>query len=411
MKIFFRILIIFLFLSAGLLTGEVSLSRIKERVEKTGKLKFKENVEVNYLDRNSFNNYINSWFEKEYAGEQFEKDELFLKIMGFISDNISLKKLKKRLIINNAGGFYDEKSKVLYALKEHGLVDPVYSLIVVHELRHAIQDQHFGLSNIIGRLSDLDDRKIAALAAIEGDAMLILSLYAQKFTPFPVPPELSSSKYNSDALLTFSPIKFSYNLGNIPDVLKYQLTMPYVKGLKFVFHILKKKKWKGVNSILKYPPDSSEQILHPEKYLKREKPVKIEIRFIPENYDLYSQGAIGEFFLNVMMMKNGNYTDIAKGWGGDKFRLYKNEQNYFLMWESAWDKEEYCSDFFYNFKRYLERKFEVSFKKGNVKGNPFYAGRSDNDYVFIRKLKEKMFFTKTNDRIEINKFINGGYYD
>lgn len=411
MKTFFRVSIIILLFFVLLLQGGVSVSRMKERIEKIGKLKFKDHIEVNYINRDTFNRYINSYYEKEYSDVQFRKDELFLKIMGFVSGKVSLKSLKKRIILNNAGGFYDEKSKKLYALREHGLIDPVYSLIVVHELRHALQDQYFGLTQLLGSLSDFDDRKIALLAALEGDAMLVLSLYAQKFTPFPIPPELSSSGYNSDALLSFSPIKFSYNLGNIPDVLKHQLIMPYVEGMKFVYHILKKKKWKGVNSILKSPPDSSEQILHPEKYLKREIPVDISIGFVPEGYDIYFQGTIGEFFLNVLLMKKGNYKDVAIGWGGDKFKLYKKEKDYYLIWESAWDKEEYSSVFFHNFKRYLERKFEISFKKGNINGSPFYAGKSDTDYIFIRKFREKIFFTKTNDRVEINRFINGGYYD
>ncbi len=404
--IFLFVLIVFLLIPDG-----VPLSKIKERIEKTGRLKFKGSVDINYLSGAMFRTYIEHYYNKIHPVGLSEKEEFFLRTMGFYYSNKTLDEIRKNVIKNNAGGFYDEKTKKLFVISDHINSDPVYLLVLVHELRHVIQDQYFDLSEMEGELSDFDDRKLAVIAALEGDAMLLMSKYAEKHTPFPVSPELSDSGYNSDALLSFSPIKFSYNLGELPPVIKYHLTMPYMWGLKFTFEAYKKKKWKSVNKILSNLPESTEQILHPKKYFKREKPIRTKIGYVPQGYKVSHSGTIGEYMLNILLMQDDDYKDYASGWGGDTFKMYRKKGNYFFVWESVWDKEEYCSRFYTDYRNFLETGFSVSFKEGNVKGNPFVAGRIDGHFYFLRKLGKSLFYVKTNDRKEINNFINGGYYD
>ncbi len=403
--------LLFSFLLYGILSSAIPVSKVKERIEKVGRLKFKGSVEFRHLSSSSFREYLQDYFEQTYPSGTSEKETRFLYLMGFLKSERSVNKLRRRVIENNAGGLYDEKSGKLMIISDHMKSDPVYQLIHVHELRHALQDQHYNISHLLGNRSDFDDRKLAVTAALEGDAMLLMTQYAEKFTPFPVSPELSLSGYNSDALLSFSPIKFSHNLNDLPAIIKYHLTMPYINGLKFVFTVFKKGKWKSVNNILKDPPVSSEQILHPEKYLKRELPADSEPVHKPEGYELYHSGTIGEYLLNILLMEKNNYKDVASGWGGDTFKLYKKENSYVLIWKSVWDKEEFCERFYTDFRLFTESAFGISYKNGNIKGNPFVAGRNEGQYLFIRKFGKTMFYMKTNNRKEMNKFINGGYYD
>jgi len=411
MKRPFFAFLLFSFLLYGILSSAIPVSKVKERIEKVGRLKFKGSVEFRHLSGSSFREYLRDYFEKTYPSGTSEKETGFLYLMGFLKSERSVNNLRRRVIENNAGGLYDEKSGKLMIISDHMNSDPVYQLILVHELRHALQDQHYNISHLLGNRSDFDDRKLAVTAALEGDAMLLMTQYADKFTPFPVSPELSLSGYNSDALLSFSPIKFSHNLNDLPPVIKYHLTMPYINGLKFVFTVFKKGKWKSVNNILKDPPVSSEQILHPEKYLKRELPADSEPVHKPEGYELYHSGTIGEYLLNILLMEKNNYKDVASGWGGDTFKLYKKENSYVLIWKSVWDKEEFCERFYTDFRLFTESAFGISYKSGNIKGNPFVAGRNEGQYLFIRKFGKTMFYMKTNDRKGMNKFINGGYYD
>jgi len=409
-RLFYTTLVM-MFSLYGIFFAEISVSKIKERVEEISRTRFKASLKIDIVSRDAFKVYIRKYFDKTYRVEMSLKENKFLYLMGFLKKGESLNEIRKRVIENNAGGLYDENSGRLMIINEHISFDPVYKLVLVHELRHALQDQHFNISRMLGTLSDFDDRKLAIMAVLEGDAMLVMSQYAKKYTPFPVSPELSTSGYSSDSILSFSPIKFSHNLDNMPAVVKSNLTMPYIQGLKFILEVYRKGKWKGINKVLTNPPVSTEQILHPKKYFNGETPVTVSITYSPKGYDIYHSGTIGEFMLNILLVGKKEYNNIASGWGGDTFNLYTKDDSYVLIWKSVWDKKKYCSRFFTDFRNFTEELFGLSYRKGNVKGNPFLAGKSEGSYLFIRKVGKTFFYVKTNNRKEMNNFINGGCYD
>ncbi len=400
--------IILLLVNFVLISNQQSIEGLKKEVVEIGRLKFKSDIQVKYFDKKELKNYIEQLFAREYPPGLMDKEALFIRLMGFgDGKKIDLREARRKILLENVGGLYNEKTGELYALDEYRNVDFMNSLILVHELRHGIVDHHFKLSDLLAERppSDFDDRKLALLAAIEGDATFVMV----KFSDFDA--GLLTSGFNSDTLLSFLPSGNNARLSDAADILKHQFIMPYLEGLKFVDYIFSKKKWTGVNRILLAPPLSSEQILHPGKYLKKEPPVQVVIDYRPGGYTLYHAGVIGEYYLNILMKPKDKYIDYARGWGGDKFEIYKNDSFYCLLWESAWDKPEYCSNFYHDFKRFIEKKFEINFRKGSKPGRDFAAGSSADGYFFISQLKNKLFYVRTDDRKQINNFISGGHYD
>jgi hypothetical protein len=389
---------------------QVTLDQLKKQVAFIGKLDFKEEVPVQYLNRQQLKEYIEGVVEREYPKEMAEREALFIRLMGFVTRPIDLKAARQKIMVDNAGGLYNEKSNELLVLEEYRELNMIHALIIAHELRHAIQDQHVDLSRFLGASPDFDDRKLARLAALEGDATLVMAQFSRKFSAIPLRPELLSS-YNSDTLLSYSPLANTAQLHRSPAIVKYQLMMPYIEGLKFMNFIFKKRKWSGVNGVLSRPPTSSEQILHPGKYLKNEQPVEVVIHHKPAGYRLYHSGVVGEYLLNILLLQEGQYVDHAAGWGGDSFALYREGERYFLLWESVWDKERYLGHFFFAFKAFLERTFKVNFRRGRRGDWEFLAGQSDFGYFFLQRHGSDIFFVRTNDRKGINEFISGGLYD
>lgn len=412
---YMRKILVFLILSTFLfevtLDGQtISVEELKKQVAAAGKLEFRSDLPVKYLDRSRLKAYVDSLIDREYSEESARKESRFLYLMGFLEQPVDLKSLRKKILVENAGGFYNEKTGELFILEEFRNMNMINSLIVVHELRHAIQDQHVDLSRLLDKYSDFDDRKLAVLASVEGDAMFVMAKFSRDFSSIPLDPELLTS-YQSDALMSFSPLADTALLHRSPDIIKFQLMMPYIEGLKFTNNIYKRKKWKGVNHVLKAPPVSSEQILHPEKYLKNEVPVEVTIIFKPDGYQSYHSGVVGEYMLNILLRGDGPYVDHADGWGGDAFTLFQKEEKYFLLWESCWDSEKSVSYFFYVFKKFLETNFRLTFRSGKVVEYPFLAGQSRFGYFFLWRQGKEIFYARSNDRIQMNKFISGGLYD
>jgi hypothetical protein len=224
------------------------------------------------------------------------------------------------------------------------------------------------------------------------------------------PGEFGAS-FSPETILSLSSVAGATELPHSPDLVKYQLLMPYLEGLKFSSTIFDKKKWSGLNRVLKRPPLSSEQILHPEKYLLDEKPLSVEIRYIPNGMDQYHSGVVGEYFLNLLLKTDKPAVNTASGWGGDRFILYRNPGLWMLIWESLWDRESDCARFSADFQRWIEKKFSVVFIPGGAGRVPFVAGESPADYFFLQKDGSRLFYVRTNDRQKINEFISGGLYD
>lgn len=386
----------------------LTIQELKQRVTTLGQLDFKTDIPIKYFSKDRLRKYIGDRVDDEYNTELVEKEELYFQLMGFSNQPIGVKNLYKKILMANAGAQYNEKTKELFVLNGYQSLNMMNAMIVVHELRHAIQDVHFDLTALLGKYSGYDDRGLALISAIEGDA----SFTALLFNGFN--PELLMSTYNSDPVLSFSPIGNTTLLYKMPNIVKQRFIMPNIDGLRFLTAVFTKKKWKGINDILASPPDSSEQILHPEKYLKREKPIAVTVQYQPEGYQLFHSGVIGEYYLNVLLAttkKTDKYQDFANGWGGDMFNIYRKSSSYFLVWKSAWDNEKFCSSFAFLLKQFIENTFQVNFKEGNIRGSSFIAGQGGDNYFFIRKARNEMIYIRTNDRNQMNKFIYGGNYD
>src|SRR6202023_1962189 len=126
-------------------------------------------------------------FHEDLPPERLAAVELSLKALGLIPEAMDLKTFYPELLSSQIAGFYDPHRKVLAVVDRPGGLlgkdaanqfgaDAVRKMedgLLVHELTHAIQDQHFDLD----RLSDpdpLSDGGVARLALVEGDATLVM---------------------------------------------------------------------------------------------------------------------------------------------------------------------------------------------------------------------------------------------
>jgi hypothetical protein len=388
-------------------TQQYLIRDLKKAVVEIGKLDFLTDIPIIYVDKKKLKKYIETVVDEEYPDELSKKEGVFLQLMGFSDRRLNLKSMRKRILVNNARGMYNERTKELLATSDYRNVDMMKAMILVHEMRHAVQDEHYNLKEILGTYSDYDDRKLARLSAVEGDAAFI----SVQFSGFNA--GLLSSTFDSDPLISFSPIGNTAQLYKSPEIIKQQLIMPYIYGLRFVTTVFQKKKWKGLKRVLSSPPDSTEQVLHPDKFLKQEKPDEVDIKYKPGKYPLYHSGVIGEHYLNVLLMdkKQSGYVDYALGWGGDTYKIYGNAASYFMIWKSVWDKEKYCSSFYFDFRRFIERRYSINFKDGSLNGGIFVAGQSKDGYFFLRFVRNEMIYVRSNDKDQMNKYIFGGNYD
>jgi hypothetical protein len=129
----------------------------------------------------------------------------------------------------------------------------------------------------------------------------------------------------------------------------------YDDGLCFVTNVLPKVP-AGFESIFTRLPSTTEQLLHPDRYLANEParpvtPVALAASLGP-GWKEQGKGVLGEYTLQNVLMAglSGDRPRVqraAEGWGGDAFTVYeRDETTKLLQLETVWDTPEDAGDFF-----------------------------------------------------------------
>jgi hypothetical protein len=246
----------------------------------------------------------------------------------------------------------------IYVIKENfdpwRLPDSEATLI--HELTHIWQH---GLSNPI-----TFDQDKAHAALIEGDASFMNDYFVNwtKAQSKPISPSVDNVLLS---LIDNSRLDGVYP--DIPGTISNLNYFPYTQGGVFVSALYQNGGWATINRAYEgYSPETTEQILHPEKYFANEtaQPVSAPTTvdntwtLIPTSYG-QSSNTYGEFFIQDML---GNWLKAncgqeaqkaAAGWGGDKFIYYEKGNDYLFTWNITWGSADDALEFYQAFNNMM----------------------------------------------------------
>jgi PGF-CTERM protein len=246
---------------------------------------------------------------------------------------------------------------------------------LVHELVHALQDQHFNLTRpeLNGKTEDENN---AANGIVEGDANYVEERFRQRCND-------PDHAYNGSCV---RPTSGGAGGGDIHVGILVISFQPYSDGPVLVDRIYQEGGWDAVNEVYDDPPASSEQVVHPEKY-PDEKPADLEYEdrsnedwevLVLEGNDSVNYATFGEGGLFAMVwypsytersdqvvpynhlfdVPPGSYATynydfwITDGWNGDELYPYvptdQEEYDYEetgYVWKLKWDTERDAKQF------------------------------------------------------------------
>ena len=331
-------------LLGGLLGGgEVTGERLQEEVAEAGGLPFREKVEVAFLGREELAAYLRDFFDAEYPVALARVDERLLQAFDLLPPDTDLRALRARVLEENVAGFYDERpgKRRLYAVSEDRSFSPMNQVVLVHELRHAQQDQYEELDGFLGDdVSDFDDRRLAWMSMLEGDATLVMERFVRLRLgslggAVEAPPAGDPAALGTPGL---------FDVPGAPPVVRDQLVQPYLAGLSFARALWARGGGEALREAWGRPPQSTEQVLHPAKFFSREKPrVVAPVVGAPSGARLLSEGVLGEMLLRTLVEGAGEAA--ADGWGGDGWRLWDVGGRTALAWRSEWDQATDAGEF------------------------------------------------------------------
>jgi len=309
---------------------------LPDLAERAG-LELLEPVRLERRTRAELERYLEFKLDEELPADEAELITECYGLLGMVPRDMDLRAVLKGLYLEQVAGFYDPDSTMLFVLDDQP-EDALESLLV-HELVHAIQDQSTDLDAITD--PDLgNDRQVAAQAAIEGHATLVMFEFLMglqgrsvdltemaDFTDL-VRPALEAARTQSPAL------------AGAPLVLQESLLFPYLGGASFVEALWKHEQGRPP-PFGSWLPGSTEQILHPEKFLTDEPdlPVTVEVS-VPSGWQRLYDDSLGELETGVLLETHTGSRAAAEGWDGDRYLLLENENGVrALVWVSVWDSE------------------------------------------------------------------------
>ena len=350
---------------------DVTGAELQEEVAEAGGITFRAPVPLDYLSPADLARYLKDVLDEEYPPARALADQRTLIALDLLPATVDLRAVRTRVLEENIAGFYDERpgKKRLYAVSEDRTLTPANQLVLSHELRHALQDQyadvHRALPDDVG---DFDDRRMAFVSLLEGDATLVMERFLMKRL---ADSPLGGAGDTSQLSWPTPPVP------GVPPVVRDQLVLPYTLGRDFARALQERGGWEALKAAWTSPPSSMEQVLHPEKFFAHEAPRAVGIAYAPPRARLLEEGVLGELFTRTFLAAGSvenapeaspaaaaggpapptadEIDRAAAGWGGDFYRSWDVGGRTLLVWRTEWDRPQDAREFRETALRRLER--------------------------------------------------------
>lgn len=317
---------------------------------------------------------------EEIDPQEVRAETRALVALGLLPEGTDLLDLTIRLMGEQAAGFYDPLTDEMFVLADGEFDAEAY--YYAHEIVHALQDAHLDPDDLMEETeSDNGDAMLARIALYEGDAVSASNAWLAEH------PDIAL------ALLREAQSDFP-ELDEAPGAIVASLLFPYLAGETFVARVLDAGGWAAVDAAYADMPASTEQILHPAKYLERDQPTFVALpapdAALGPGWRVVDDDTLGEFQIGVLLANLGpgeglngltgalalpeSARNAAAGWDGDRYALWEDAEvgQEVLVWRSVWDTPRDARAF----SRAL-----ASF--GNQRWNGVFNGESPDDVALV----------------------------
>ena len=352
-------------------------------------LKFHKAVPYAVIDKRQLHKFLEDRMRDAVKPAEIHAEETTLKMFGFLPADYDLKKATVELLTEQAAAFYDYHKKKLFILETEESTPDLHTdaekMALSHELGHALADQQFHLDKFIKEGAHSDDGSTARLAVMEGQASWLMTAYLSKLSTgqAAIPPgvlELMSNAVENSA--SQYPV-----FSKAPLYLRESLVFPYTSGMLFQNAIYKKLGNESFSAVFRRPPESTQQIMHPEKYLDRVDPEVPMLPHLPgpKRFHKIGDGTLGEFDLQALLDEyagkdeSGSLSPHVTG-GFYELDEGKKDHHPVLAWSANWDTSDAAVRFLRDYRKVLSGKSKEC--KFDENGDTALYGH--NEYGFFR---------------------------
>jgi hypothetical protein len=222
--------------------------------------------------------------------------------------------------------------------------------LVVHELTHALQDQAFGLPKFAQ--ADDDDAMLARKATYEGDATMVAEVFGATQANESLGDAILRASERARTLPEEDVVKWIGADGSLverPAIGWRPLVFAYYGGLSFLSGVRPPYDFRAIDGVFRDPPTTTEQVLHPEKYVAREARLPLADPPAPAGSTWTTTGTLGEYRTRLLLARCAPRDVAARaaaGWGADRYAVGALPGDKLaLAWITRWDTPADAEEF------------------------------------------------------------------
>jgi hypothetical protein len=296
--------------------------KVAREVSKIRGLPLKRKIPNDVVDKDELRKRLVAMAGEDKTKVETAAEGLALARWDMIPRATNYEALLLDLLTEQIAGYYDPETKKLTISASAGDDATWAELVLAHEIDHALQDQSFDLKKFEDTPDGEDDAAAARRALVEGDgiALMIEVMLTRNGVPLPWSNPTATNTIEKAMAMPGS----GDSLDKAPIAIREALIFPYRAGFTFVAALRRRQPWSAVDAAFKKPPSSTEQIIHPERYLAGDEPIGVTIGALSSlaGYQVAHKTVWGELGFHLFLRAHGidaaTSTEAAAGWGGDR---------------------------------------------------------------------------------------------
>ncbi|ERG96014.1 Hvo_1808 family surface protein [Haloquadratum walsbyi] len=335
------------------------------RVEYIRQLEFKSSVPVSVISRSEYRSQRDGNTQST-EGQQFQAwNNQVWEALFAVGESASTQQAIEETRGSSVAGFYSPSDDAITIVTDTPESASIDNTTLIHELVHAVQDQHYDLTEE-RYAATTQDGQLAVDGLIEGDARYVESAYVDRCGGSWECVELPTDT-GRDSGSGGGPS----NLGIFVTIFQ-----PYSDGVGYINHLRESGGWAAVNDRFESPPVASEQVIHrtnetpqPITYTDRSSTNWSQFESVGQD----GSDTVGEASIFVMFWNQArtvgaetvrpqaltqptnqydayNYiADPSAGWENDRLFPYRTQDGkateYGYVWVTTWESNEDATEF------------------------------------------------------------------
>ena len=321
------------------------------RVESIRGLEARADIPVRYVDPQQSLAELMAGLEDEDV-EEIEADADLLTRLGLLPPDLDVMSTFESFLESGVAGYYRPDYGDVALVYHERQPEVIVRWTLAHEYVHALQDQHFDITET-SEAAAKGDARAAVSALTEGDATFLMVAIALGDALGDSPDFAQQTGLPEDEAV----------LAALPSILQRELLFPYFDGLNFAQRMWGRGGWSSVDETWLAPPTSTEQIMHPERY-PDEQPILVGLpdvaQALGDGWASRYETTMGELRASVLVAADEPWeipefplvgmtlpnAAAAAGWGGDSIvTLDGPDESWAVVWQTTWDTAKDADEF------------------------------------------------------------------